>query len=98
MPMATPNQKWSHSCHESYILAWRFTKRQGRMPDEYLLLRVSGNCCFEFKSFGVHKAPVVLETEDNLFHRQPPCADDPGGVEQHKATHQAQNQMTVVGI
>jgi hypothetical protein len=33
--------------------------------------------CFEFKSFGVHKAPVMLETEDDLFHRHPAFADDP---------------------
>src|SRR5437588_5146567 len=45
MPMATSNQKWSHSCPESHILAWWFTKRQVGMPDECLLLRVFGNCC-----------------------------------------------------
>src|SRR5438270_12270963 len=44
MPMATSNQKWSHSCPESHILAWWFTKRQVGMPDECLLLRVFGNC------------------------------------------------------
>src|SRR5215471_844634 len=33
-----------HLCSESPILAWRFTKRQVGMPDECLLLKVSGNC------------------------------------------------------
>src|SRR2546421_12139151 len=46
MPMATSNQKWSHSCPESHILAWWFTKRQVGMPDECLLLRVFGNCWY----------------------------------------------------
>src|SRR5438270_11506371 len=45
IPMATSNQKWSHSCPESHILAWWFTNRQVGMPDECLLLRVFGNCC-----------------------------------------------------
>jgi hypothetical protein len=33
--------------------------------------------CFEFKSFAVYKAPVVLQTEDDLFHCQPAFAEDP---------------------
>jgi hypothetical protein len=40
-----PNRKWTYGCHESHILAWRFTKRQVGMPDEYWLLQASGNCC-----------------------------------------------------
>src|SRR5215475_4646056 len=79
MPMATPNQKWSHSCHESYILAWRFTKRQGRMPDEYLLLRVSGNCCadntFQWLIRQVDGRMIVLS--DTAFHA---AAGDPANL------------------
>src|SRR5207302_1911343 len=49
MPIATPSRKWSYSCHESHILAWRFTKRQAGMPYEHWLLQASGNCCMNVK-------------------------------------------------
>src|SRR6266571_5168471 len=40
----------------------------------------------------------MLETEDDLLHRQPPFANDPRGVEQHQAAHQAQYQVPVVRL
>jgi insertion element IS1 protein InsB len=33
--------------------------------------------CFEFKSFRVYKAPVMFQTEDDLFHRQSPFTHHP---------------------
>lgn len=40
--------------------------------------------CLEFKSFAVSKAPVMLQTEDNLLYPQPPFAHHPGGVNNTK--------------
>src|SRR5207302_876720 len=61
MPMATSNQKWSHSCPESHILAWWFTKRQVGMPDECLLLRVFGNCWASIHaSRALARSPLTL--------------------------------------
>src|SRR5882762_2782299 len=40
----------------------------------------------------------MLQTEDDLLHRQPSFADDPRGVEQHQATHQAYDQVAIVCI
>jgi hypothetical protein len=30
-----------------------------------------------FKNFAVHKTPVVLQTEDNFLHREPPFPSAP---------------------
>src|SRR5437762_14270777 len=40
----------------------------------------------------------MLEAEDDLLHRESTFANDPRGVEQHQATHQAQDQVAVVRI
>src|SRR5438876_8323199 len=40
----------------------------------------------------------MLQTEDDLLHGQPPFADDPQGVKQHQAPHQAQYQVPVVRL
>src|SRR5713101_9667405 len=40
----------------------------------------------------------MLQTEDNLLHRQPPFANHPRGVKQPKAAHQAYDQMAVVRL
>src|SRR5262245_5973229 len=38
----------------------------------------------------------MLQTEDDLFHRQPPFANDPRRVEQHQAPHETYDQTAVV--
>ena len=40
----------------------------------------------------------MLQAEDDLLHRESTFADDPRGVEQHEAPHQAQYQMPIVRI
>src|SRR5262249_53455389 len=40
----------------------------------------------------------MFETEDNLLHRESTFANDPRGVEQHEAPHQAQYQMPIVSV
>src|SRR5215468_4293691 len=40
----------------------------------------------------------MLQAEDDLFHRESTFANDPRGVEQHEAPHQAQDQMPIVSI
>src|SRR5262249_38238270 len=39
----------------------------------------------------------MFQTEDDLFHREPPFTHHPRGVKQHKASHQTQDQMAIVG-
>src|SRR5205085_3970260 len=73
MPIATPSRKWSYSCHESPILTWRFTNRQGRMPYECWLLQASGNCCEQLRRtrHPVQKAQIalVLQAVTEAFER-----------------------------
>ena len=38
----------------------------------------------------------MLQAEDDLLHRESTFANDPRGVEQHEARHQAQYQMPIV--
>src|SRR5215471_20377608 len=40
----------------------------------------------------------MLQAEENLFHRESTFANDPRGVEQHEAPHQAQDQMPIVSV
>src|SRR5262245_21916647 len=40
----------------------------------------------------------MLQTEDDLLHGQTPLADPTRGVEQDEASHQAQDQMPIVGV
>jgi hypothetical protein len=46
----------------------------------------------------IHKAPVLLQTENHLLYRQPLFASHQGGVKRHKATLQAQHQVAIVRI
>src|SRR5687767_4975988 len=38
----------------------------------------------------------MLQTEDDLFHRESTFANDPRGIEQYQAPHQASHQVAVV--
>src|SRR5262249_32922411 len=40
----------------------------------------------------------MLQAEDDLLHRESTFTNDPRGVEQHEAPHQAQYQMPIVSI
>jgi hypothetical protein len=40
----------------------------------------------------------MIQTEDNLLHRHLPFSDDPRGVEQHQAAHEAYDQVAIVRI
>src|SRR4029453_8115438 len=40
----------------------------------------------------------MLQSKDDLLHREPPFAYRPGGIHQDKTPHQAYDQMAVVGI